>query len=617
MAESMNTADVKQAEGMMPHREVFTRMDVAQMMSQVPWWVVSLVIHAILLVILAAINWSPPVVGRPITILESGFAPLMLPEIPPPSKQRKVDGPYQLGPEPEPPATEAKKKLETDRKDVPVARPAVIGINDIARLFDNIGGSDFDPADGGGNPLVGIKSGRPTEYGPVVDDLAKEILKVIGKDDLLVVLLFDESKSLIEDRKLIARQIRKTVGDLQGEMRPQERQKLRWAVVSFGEKPTLWLQPTGELAQVVEATEKVKVDPSGKENVIEAIHFTMQSLGALRKPMFLVLVTDEEGDDTRDPARVNAALQSMLAADARLFVFGREASFQSDRVREWLRDPKTNERIGPWGWAHRGIETCRPEFFPADWFWNAQYSFNGVPAGFGCWVQSMLAKQTKGTYYMLSDVPPKYDEEVMAEYEPEWEPHDVYAKRTDASRLRKTLEKIFADYAVIRPTHWLTHLDRIKAQTKEENLKAQGLLKLVDRALDELEPQRSRSRREKHAPKRWQANYDLTMAQLYKLKFQVREYIHVTSQALRKGFPKPAKRQKFNLFAVTYDHRAAQAASGRQGDREMAQAKEMLTRVIKDYQGTPWAEIAKQELQRTMPLEMRPIFYIDQTHIEE
>ncbi|NOZ22042.1 MAG: VWA domain-containing protein [Planctomycetes bacterium] len=613
MAKSGGVVETRQTEAATPHREVFTRVDVAHMMNQAPWWVVSLVIHGILLVILAAINFSGPPRPHKWVHIDSGLVVLTPPEIPVPTR------PQMVGPDcgiPEDPGTKAEKAMNVVKNDVPVARPPVIGPKTLSRLFDKIGQPGFRPA-GGGDLFKEIRPGRISDRHAVVDDLAKQILKAIERHDLLVVLLYDESKSLIEDRKLIARQIRKTVGDLQAEMKPRERQKLRWAVVSYGEKPTLWLQPTGDLKELVDATDKIGVDESGKENVIEAIHFTMQNLGVLGKHIFLVLVTDEEGDDTRDRTRVNAALQSMQAAKARLFVFGREASFQLAKVREWMRDPKTGERIGSWGWADRGIESCRQEFFPADWFWNAQYSFNGVPAGFGCWVQSMLAKQTGGTYYMLSDAPPKYDDEILAEYEPEWEPTDVYAKRTETSRLRKTMEKLFADYAVLRPTHWLTQLHRVKAQTKEENRKAQRLLKLVDRALDELEPLRSQSRKEKYAGKRWQANYDLTMAQLARLKFQIREYIHVTDQALRRGFPKPKKRQKFNLFAVTYDRQATEAASGRRGDREMERARDMLTRVARDYNGTPWAEIAKQELRRTMPLEMRPIFYIQGMHIPE
>ncbi|NOZ24077.1 MAG: hypothetical protein GXP25_23610, partial [Planctomycetes bacterium] len=386
----------------------------------------------------------------------------------------------------------------------------------------------------------------------------------------------------------------------------------KWAVVSYGEKPTMWLQPTAELDKVVEATDKVKLDTTGDENVIEAINFTMKNLGVLRKPMFVVLVTDEEGSDVKKTEAVNGALQSMISAKARLFVFGREASFQLPQVREWLRD-KNGERMGPWGDAERGLESCEYEYFPPDWFWVAQRSYNGVPSGFGCWVQSMLAHQTGGTYYILSDVPSKYDDEMMEEYRPEWDPKDVYEKRTEASRVRKTMSKLFKDYPLTRPSHWITQLERLKAQTKEYTKKAQGLRKLAERAIDDLEPMKSKSRHEKYAKKRWQANYDLTFAMLHKIKFEAGEYVYVASQALRKGFPKPKKRQKFNIFAIYYDNKAIDAVTGRRGNREMEKAKELLSRVIQNYKGTPWGEVAKQELSRTHPLKMTPIFYIEPT----
>ncbi|MEW6359726.1 MAG: hypothetical protein AB1696_25535, partial [Planctomycetota bacterium] len=45
-------------EGGGAHRQVFAPTDIAELMNQAPWWVVSLVIHGILLIVLAAINFS-------------------------------------------------------------------------------------------------------------------------------------------------------------------------------------------------------------------------------------------------------------------------------------------------------------------------------------------------------------------------------------------------------------------------------------------------------------------------------------------------------------------------------------------------------------------------------
>jgi len=72
-----------------------------------------------------------------------------------------------------------------------------------------------------------------------------------------------------------------------------------------------------------------------------------------------------------------------------------------------------------------------------------------------------------------------------------------------------------------------------------------------------------------------------------------------------------AKRDYYEVLGV--DKKATEAVTGRRGNREMAKAKDMLTRVMQDYKGTPWGEIAKCELSRTHPLKMTPIFYIEPT----
>jgi len=611
-ATSVHSAQAVAAAPAAWHREVFAPTDAAMMMSQAPWWSVSLVIHGILLLVLAMMNVCPPAHKPKMIVIEGRFVDVQEPEkadpsvsIDPPSDEVLQSSREQ----------EIKDDFINAAKDVPVIRVAAARDIRLDHLFPGDLDLEFEPGKGAGNPLADIPAASPTRLPEVIDILAHEILEEIQRHDLLVVLLFDESKSLVEDRKVMVRQVRKTINDLKAEMRPRERARLKWAMVSYSEKPTMWLQPTSDLDKVVLAADTVETNTTGKENMVQAVDFTMKNLGALRKRMFIVLVTDEQGDDVHNTEELNRVLNAMVAAKTRFFVFGREAGFQLARVREWLRD-EHGERLGPWGYADRGLESCRQEFFPADWFWNAQHSYNGVPAGFGCWAQCMLAHQTGGTYFILSDVPMKYEEDLMEQYKPEWEPVDVYARRTESSRVRKTLAEVFAGCQAIHPTHWLTHLERIKSQTKTESKKARDLLQFVDRAIDELEPLKSRSRHEKHATKRWEANYDLAMAQLYKLKFMAREYVHVTSQALRKGFPKPKKRRKFNLFAVTHDSQATDAASGRRGNREMAKAREMFAQVVDKHRGTPWADVAAQQLKRTTPLTMRPAFHIEPTRPE-
>ena len=595
------------------HRQIFAPTDIAELMNQAPWWVVSLVIHGILLIVLATISFTGPQQKRREVMINTEFVEVE--EYERPVTTRNVLSEETV--ESESVEEVAENQLEDVSTEVPVMRVAPISMSDIAGLVQTGAGFDFNASGSGMGGLLGrVGTGGHFTIKTVVDALAGEILKTIQKHDLLVVMVFDESKSLLEDRKLIARQVQKTIGDLKKEMTPKEAARLKWAVVSFGEKPTRWLNPTGDLEKVVEATEKVKVDTSGKEQVIEAINFTMKNFGTLGKQMFVVLVTDEEGSDVKKTEDVNAALQRMIAAKTRLFVFGREASFQREQVQEWLRD-KNGERMGPWGWAHRGLDSCEHEFFVSEWFMIPTYHNQGVPAGFGCWLQSMLAHQTGGTYYILSDVPSKYDDEMMDKYRPEWEPKEVYKRHTEASRMRATMNKLFQDFHGTRPRHhswpWITNLERLKAEAKNKVDCATRASKIVEEAIDRLEPMKGKSKREKISPKRWEANYDLCIAELYRLRFVLAEYSFLWKQCLKKGFPKPKKRQKFNLFRIIWDRKATEAATGRRGNRALDAAKAALDKVIEKHRGTPWEATAKNERHFATPLRVEPAFWIEPT----
>ena len=73
-------AQLAKEAGAQTHRQVFAPTDIAELMNQAPWWVVSLVIHGILLVVLAAINFTGPAHRRKVVVLETPFVDVRLPE---------------------------------------------------------------------------------------------------------------------------------------------------------------------------------------------------------------------------------------------------------------------------------------------------------------------------------------------------------------------------------------------------------------------------------------------------------------------------------------------------------------------------------------------------------
>jgi hypothetical protein len=206
-------------------------------------------------------------------------------------------------------------------------------------------------------------------------------------------------------------------------------------------------------------------------------------------------------------------------------------------------------------------------------------------------------------------VPSGYDEEVLVKYEPEWVTRREYDARVSKSRLRRAIRGIVEEWSKARPSQWLTELDGIKREAAEEIAEAERSAKLVERAIAELEQAGLRPARERGA-KRWQANHDLTLAQLYKFRFLLREYVLVLKQCVKDGFPKPEGKKKFNLYHIYCDLKATAVHGGTRGERDLERARKALEHVAKKYQGTPWGEAAEHERKYLSPLKIRPGFRV-------
>jgi hypothetical protein len=594
------------------------------LVAQAPWWLCSAVVHLVIIVLLAMITFTtiePPrrkiQIEVPLEQLEE--------RLPPPTKVDVLKEEADATAEPILGANVIESRAAAVVADADTNAP-VIGIEmptpqDLSKLVAGGGPALFNPfgkAGVGGTNLVSMKVGTGRigmSYDDVMDQMAESIVKEIQRNDLLVVLLFDESKSLLEDRKIIMQKVNRVVNDLKKEMKPKESARLKWAVISYSAKPTLWLQPTANVDEVVQSIQKIKVDESGVENVCAGILSAIKTFGPMNKKMFLINVSDEDGNDTRNEKAYAEAVQVMQAAKARFYTFGREAQFQQYQAFEWLRDSK-GERIGPWFWADRGIETCQFEIFQTDWRWNPHRGAGQMGSGFGPYSLTNLCEQTKGVFFILAEVPSPYDEEKLEKFKPEWVMPADYKDRNGKSKLRATIRKIVDEWQKVTPPGELWQLDRLKAEMAEAVSKGEKALKFVEGAIDEMETLRGRKAGEKFAKQRWEANFDLMMGQLYKLRFNMREYLAVLREAQRKGLPKPRPNQKFNHFDIYYNAGLKEPHTGLRGVKEWEQANKALQDVANQYDGTPWGELGKYLKARTAPGWINPDFHIAITRVK-
>jgi formylglycine-generating enzyme required for sulfatase activity len=464
-----------------------------------------------------------------------------------------------------------------------------------------------------GTPEKATAPPQPIEktYDRAINFLGENIVREIVRNDLLVALVFDESKSLLEDRKVVMSKLEHLVADLRKELKPREAARLKWSVLSYSQKPTLWLAPTSNMEEVTETAKKIKVDESGVENVCATLSYTGKTLAPLGKKMCVVLITDEEGSDAHDEKAFRQAADDLQASKAKLIVFGRESQFQQGNAFAWLRD-SNNQRVGPWYWSQRGIESCEQEFFATDWLFNRHRSGRVIGSGFGCWSLTTLAELTKGAFFITGEAPSTYDYK-MDKFKPEWVLPEEYAKRTASSKLRTTIRKVIDEWTKFDPPPSLYKLDQLKAECEEAITKGEKALKFVEGAIDEMEGLRVRRSTERFARQRWQANYDLVLAELYKFRFMLRDYVAVLRDTRTNGFPKSKPGDKFNYYRILYDTNLKEPHTGPRGVKEWEQAKKAFDQVISDYAGTPWAEVAKFEKQATAPISISPSYDVQPT----
>ena len=383
-------------------------------------------------------------------------------------------------------------------------------------------------------------------------------------------------------------------------MSEAEHGRLRWGIVSFGAHARTCMTPTPDLQKVKSRIMGIEFDTSGKENLLGGIQYTLKQFSDPKKyRLFIAVVSDEPGDDTKGEKGselLNTVTQQLKATNTCLYVFGREANFSFPRV--WTAVYDMDGRVIDYNWADGGPETPERELLPHTWRLNSNAAW--IPSGYGMYGQTYMAKETGGTYFIMSDVPSRYDDDKLEkDYAPEVVPLAEYAQRGQQSGVRKKMQFVRDEWRQKhRLTIWYTRLDRLDEDARAQILKAQRAHQWVQEARRALEKTK---KRDKWRPKRWEANRDLTIAQLAKIQFHYRQYWIAMSEVLKKGWPYPTKGERYTHFSVTWDAANEKLPGGRSARSEKRRAEQLLKKVVEQHEGTPWAELASRDLKSLRP----------------
>lgn len=457
---------------------------------------------------------------------------------------------------------------------------------------------------GGGGLISGDITFEAQGVGEALDQLAREILRHLSQHKLTVVWLFDESESMKDDQRAIREKFDVVATALKANVEPGKKQAaaLTHAIVGFGEGIHFdGGKPTADIDLIGQAIDRLRVDDSGTENTMQAVQDVIGRYGPLIKKdhrLLIVLVTDESGDDG---GKIEEAHHAAVSMKVPIYVIGRQSLFGYSRARIRYVDPVTKDVY--WPTIHRGPETADLELLQ----WDGLYErWDEQPSGFAPYELARLAKDTGGIYFLLPSEESMrvrqreklYSITTLKEYVPEYDSRLEYTERRTKSEFRRTL------YAIIQETRTYPFRRRFPVLPKEPLLAAcqeayqaaterlNVLLKIEER-LESL-----RKLRDREPLKRWQAHYDLMLAQIVAYQVMAYEYRAAVEQ-LGKTLPNPKVMPSPELRVEwTFDHSQDRVAPKENTQKKYVQAQALLKRVIELHPKTPWADLAQDTLSR-------------------
>ena len=594
----------------------YTGEDETPLDGDTPAWAVSLVIHVAVLVALSfaglgTVSQAP----KPIAVIETPFEEEQeVLEIP---REVSLDELVQVDPGSQ--SDEGFESAESVAQEVAPVSVVAVEMPDL--VSDDMTIEPLDVVSTGLNydenlTIKGASGMGETGASGAVDRLTLEIAASLEQRSTVVCWVFDQSVSLAGQRKEIASRLERVFDEL-GLTSTAQANELFNVVYAYGKQVTPVIdKPTREVSEVVSAITRIPVDESGIENTFTAIAEAAKKAkqirlsGAERRNVMIINFTDEVGNDQQ---YADAVATFCRAQAMRVFVVGVPAPFgRRDVKMKFVEfDPKyaADEQ---WAVVEQGPESLYPEFVDVR---PKNSPDDPIDSGFGPFSLSKLCAETGGIYFavhanrgargrvsdaataaMSSQLRYFFDSKVMRDYRPDYLPQAQIDKMLAANKAKASLVAA-AKAAQLSPMESPT-----MRFPREDDGKLALLLGEAQKKAAVLEPKIDAlygllaagvPDRAKIAPeeKRWQAGFDLALGRVLAVKVRTNAYNIMLAQA-KAGMK--FKNPKNDTWILNPSDDVSQVGS--QTERLAKQADEVLRRVVAEHPGTPWAQMAAEEL---------------------
>ena len=454
--------------------------------------------------------------------------------------------------------------------------------------------------------------------GGAVDRLTMEIAASLQQRATVVCWVFDQSVSLAGQRKEIAGRLDRVFDELGLSGAETKEHELLNLVFAYGQKVApLVKEPTRETGEVVKAIESIPIDESGVEMTFTAIAEAAKKAKQVRisptkRNVMIIVFTDEVGNDQQYADQVAAFCRAQAM---RVYVVGVPAPFGKREVKMKFTefDPRYDDDV-QWAVVEQGPETLHPEVVQVR---SGRDADETIDSGFGPFSLSKLCAETGGLYFcvhanrnasgrvsdgevadMASRLRYFFDPAVMRSYRPDYQPAAKIEKMLASNRAMRSLVDAARSSQVApmdSPTLEFPRQDdgALALLLGEAQKKAAVLQPKIDAIYGILSA--GLPDRDKVTEKRWQAGYDLALGRVMAVKVRTDSYNIMLAQA-KTGMR--FKNPKNDTWRLVPD--ADISAVGSQTEKLAGQTLTLLKRVVDEHPGTPWAQMAAEELRQPL-----------------
>lgn len=469
--------------------------------------------------------------------------------------------------------------------------------------------------------IKGAAGAGATGTAGAVDRITQEILLSLEERRTLVVWFFDQSGSLERQRAEIRERferIYEELGVIEAAGNPafkkHENKPLLTSIVAFGENVSFLIpKPTDDIAAITSAVSGLKTDSSGIERTFHAVHqaatrFRQFRTQEPRRNVLFVIFTDEAGDDE---AELDSAVAICRRHAIPVYCVGVPAPFgrREASIKYVDPDPKYDQSV-QWIGVRQGPESYLPELVKI----GSIDSEEPMDSGFGPYSLTRLCYETGGVFFAVhpnrderrevsrretavlsAQLSFFFDPQIMLNYRPDYVSIKEYQKLLTENKARRALVEA-------AEMSWLTPMERPQLLfPKVNDATLAALLSKAQHGAAVLEPQIARIHhvlkegevdRPRLTKPRWQAGYDLSMGRVLALKVRTEGYNAILAKAKQGMRFEDPKNDTWRLVpseeVSVSSTLEAQAKAG----------KQYLERVVNEHPGTPWALLAKIELQQ-------------------